>query len=161
MGISTAEVVATYAPLGAEGILALKSPRTAAKTGQWVYSGAAEAPKPYGFKTWGSEYIDDAIRGAEMPFNPTGGLNLNFSVEQSLGTRYKAISEVTVPIKNTSILEQLNATSKGDWVKVYEAGLRDQKKIEVHYFRNNKTKEVFDVKIKYEYWHQNKFKKLN
>lgn len=67
---------------------------------------------------------------------------------------------MTVPIKNTELLNKLNATSKGDWVKVYEAGLYNGSKIETHYFRNNTTRQVFDVKTKYNYWHQKSFKNL-
>jgi hypothetical protein len=70
------------------------------------------------------------------------------------------VEEVTVPIKNTDLLNSLNTTSKGNWVKVYEAGYQNGTKIETHYFRNNSTKEVFDVKVKYNYWHQNAFKNL-
>jgi hypothetical protein len=58
------------------------------------------------------------------------------------------------------LLNPLNATSKGNWVKVYEAGLQDGDKIETHYFRNNVTNQVFDVKIKYNYWQQKAFKNL-
>jgi len=44
--------------------------------------------------------------------------------------------------------------------KVYEAGLLNGKQIETHYFRNNNNNKVFDVKIKYEKWHQKQFKNL-
>jgi hypothetical protein len=88
------------------------------------------------------------------------GLKIQKSVSQVLGKAYKASGEVTVPIKNLELLEKLNSTSKGDWVKVYEAGIQNGKKIEVHYFRNNTTKQVFEVKKKYDYWHQKSFKQL-
>jgi len=77
-----------------------------------------------------------------------------------MGNNYKAAGEVSVPIKNAELLTKLNAASKGNWVKVYEAGLQNGSKIETHYFRNNITGEVFDVKIKYNYWHQKSFKNL-
>ncbi len=77
-----------------------------------------------------------------------------------MGKGYKAAGEVTVPIKNTELLNKLNATSKGDWVKVYEAGIQKGSKIETHYFRNNTTRQVFDVKTKDNYWHQKSFKNL-
>jgi hypothetical protein len=57
-------------------------------------------------------------------------------------------------------LTKLNTASKGDWVKVYEAGIQNGEKIETHYFRNNTTGKVFDVKIKYQEWHQKAFRKL-
>jgi len=44
---------------------------------------------------------------------------------------------------------------------VYEAVMQNGKKFEVHYFRNNTIKEVFDVKIKYNFWHQKSFKNIN
>ncbi len=88
------------------------------------------------------------------------GLQLEKSVANVVGKGYKAAGEVTVPIKNTELLNKLNATSKGDWVKVYEAGIQKGSKIETHYFRNNTTGQVFDVKTKYNYWHQKAFKKL-
>jgi hypothetical protein len=77
-----------------------------------------------------------------------------------MGNSYKAMGEVTVPIKNTELLNSLNATSKGNWVKVYEAGMQNGAKIETHYFRNNITNQVFDVKTKYNYWHQKAFKTI-
>jgi len=77
-----------------------------------------------------------------------------------MGNSYKAMWEVTVPIKNTELLNSLNATSKGNWVKVYEAGMQNGAKIETHYFRNNATQQVFDVQTKYNFWHQKAFKKL-
>ncbi|WP_425571085.1 DUF6443 domain-containing protein [Olivibacter ginsenosidimutans] len=88
------------------------------------------------------------------------GLQLEKSVVNVMGKSYKAAGEVTVPIKNTELLNKLNATSKGDWVKVYEAGIQKGSKIETHYFRNNTTGQVFDVKTKYNYWHQKAFKNL-
>ncbi len=51
------------------------------------------------------------------------------------------MGEVTVPIKNTELLNALNAPSKGNWVKVYEAGLQNGVKTETHFFRNN-TKNI-------------------
>lgn len=88
------------------------------------------------------------------------GLTLESSVSKVMGSSYKAMGEVIVPIKNTELLNSLNATSKGNWVKVYEAGIQNGTKIETHYFRNNTTNQVFDVKTKYDYWHQKAFKKL-
>jgi hypothetical protein len=43
---------------------------------------------------------------------------------------------------------------------VYEAGMKNGQKIETHYFRNNTDGEVFDVKTKYDYWHQKAFRKI-
>ncbi len=88
------------------------------------------------------------------------GLELESSVAKAVDKSYKAMGEVTVPIKNTGLLNSLNAASKGDWVKVYEAGLLNGTKIETHYFRNNTTGQVFDVKPKYDYWHQKEFKSI-
>ena len=88
------------------------------------------------------------------------GLAVESSVSKVLGNSYKAMGEVTVPIKNTELLKALNATSKGDWVKVYEAGLQNGVKTETHFFRNNTTNQVFDVKTKYSYWNQKAFKTL-
>jgi RHS repeat-associated protein len=88
------------------------------------------------------------------------GFQLEKSVAKVMGNTYKAAGDVTVPIKNTELLTKLNSSSKGDWVKVYEAGLQNGSKIETHYFRNNTTGQVFDVKTKYDYWHQKAFKNL-
>ena len=88
------------------------------------------------------------------------GLKLEKSVPKVLGKGYKAVGEVTVPIKNTQLLKKLNIESKGDWVKVYEAGINKGEKMEIHYFRNNLNGKVFDVKIKYPKWHQKQFKNL-
>ncbi len=87
-------------------------------------------------------------------------LNLLTSVRGVLSENYASVGEMTVPVKNTSLLEALNATSKGEWVKVYEAGKLNGQNVEVHYFRNTTTQQVYDVKVKYEYWHQKEFKNL-
>ena len=88
------------------------------------------------------------------------GLHLQNSVANVMGKGYETVGEVTVPIKNTELLTKLNATSNRDWVKVYKAGSQNGSKIETHYFRNNTTGQVFDVKTKYNYWRQKAFKKL-
>jgi hypothetical protein len=89
---------------------------------------------------------------------PLGRVRLENAV--NLGTSYKAVAEVTAPLKLGGLLKVLNNSSKGDWVKVYEAGLLNGKQIETHYFRNNNNNKVFDVKIKYQKWHQKEFKNL-
>ncbi len=91
----------------------------------------------------------------------TSLLSLESSVSVKMGNTYKALGEVTVPIKNTELLNALNSSSKGNWIKVYEAGLQNGNKLEVHYFRNTTTGAVYDVKTKYDYWHQKAFKMLN
>src|SRR5690606_11825642 len=50
-----------------------------------------------------------AALGSSIP----SGLQLNSSVSKIMGSSYLAAGEVTVPIKNTELLNQLNATSKG------------------------------------------------
>jgi RHS repeat-associated protein len=91
----------------------------------------------------------------------TKNLTLQGSVSEVMGESYSAAGEVTSVIKNEGLLTELNAASRGDWVKVYEAGIQDGAKIETHYFRNNTNGSVFDVKVKYNEWHQKVFKKLN
>lgn len=88
------------------------------------------------------------------------GLKLQSSIMRATGENYESVAEVTVAIKNTELLGKLNSASKGNWVKVYEAGLQNGEKVEMHYFRNNRTGQVFDVKTKYNYWHQKAFKKI-
>lgn len=87
-------------------------------------------------------------------------LLLKSSVNAAMGKAYTVSGEVTAVIKDTKLLRELNRNSKGAWVKVYEAGKRYGKKIETHYFRNNNTGQVFDVKVKYTHWHQKAFKKI-
>lgn len=96
-----------------------------------------------------------------LPVIPKPKLKLGSSVQSELGGAYRALAEVTAPIKNTELLNALNSTSRGNWIKVYEAGIYNGRRVEVHYFRNNSNKEVFDVKIKYEVWHQKSFKNLS
>jgi RHS repeat-associated protein len=86
------------------------------------------------------------------------GLQLKNSTGEVMGPGYKRAGEESVPIKNSDLLVKLNAASEGNWVKVYEAGELNGVKIEIHYFRNNNTGQVFDVKVKYNYWHQKAFK---
>ncbi|MFD2565910.1 RHS repeat-associated core domain-containing protein [Pseudotenacibaculum haliotis] len=82
------------------------------------------------------------------------------SVEEVMGSSYRKAGEVIVNIKDKSLLETLNKASSGDWVKVYEAAKINGKRVEIHYFRNNSTGELFDIKEKYQYWHQRIFNKL-
>jgi len=81
------------------------------------------------------------------------------SVSDVLGN-YLPKKSIYVDIKNQDLVNVLKNKSPGNWVKVYEAGYQDGKKIEVHYFKNIDTKESFDIKIKYEKWHQKEFKTL-
>ena len=90
----------------------------------------------------------------------TTTVQIETSVSKLMGNSYVAMGEIVTPIKNTELLNSLNATSKGNWVKVYEAGIQNGTKIEVHYFRNTTTRQVFDVKTKYNYWHQSAFQNI-
>lgn len=87
-------------------------------------------------------------------------IELKNSVSDSIGPGYSSIARESVQIKDTTLAEHLNAIEPGKWEKVYEAGIKDGKKIEVHFFENISNGKVFDVKIKYEYWHQRAFKKI-
>ncbi len=93
-------------------------------------------------------------------FRSAQNLQLFKSVSNVLGESYEAVAYINSTIKNTTLLKALNSSSKGNWVKVYEAGILDGKKVEVHYFKNLINNRVFDVKIKYPYWHQKQFKKF-
>jgi RHS repeat-associated protein len=90
-------------------------------------------------------------------------LRLRRSVETVLGKLYKSVAEVVVPIKNEGLLKALNAASKGkgQWEKVYQAGIQNGEQVEVHFFRNSNSGRVYDVKVKYNYWHQKAFKNLS
>ena len=89
-----------------------------------------------------------------------GGLQLERSVFKTMGYTYNAFGEVTVPIKNVELLNKLNTSSNENWVKVYQAGIQDGTKMEIHFFRNNNPGQVFDVKTKYNYWYQKAFRNL-
>lgn len=86
---------------------------------------------------------------------PGGGYSL-------VGKNYKKVAEITVAVNKTEIdfLKLLQSISKGEWVKVFEAAIINGKKVELHYFRHVKTGKTFDMKEKYQYWHQRSFKKL-
>ncbi|MBW8361339.1 MAG: hypothetical protein K0M56_04030 [Kaistella sp.] len=110
----------------------------------------------------GAEY---GLAGSGMGMGHIGAysgnlLKLGKSISSIMGKSYKSVAEVTVEIKNTGLLKQLNKSSKGNWVKVYEAGIKNGRKVEMHYFRNNKNNKVYDVKQKYQHWHQKQFKKI-
>ena len=110
---------------------------------------------------WAAKPLVTLIRAQWLArFAGKTGLALENSVSKVLGNSYKTMGEVTVPIKNAELLNSLNATSKGNRVKVYEAGLQNGVKTETYFFRNNTTNQVFDVKTKYNYWHQKAFKNL-
>jgi len=66
-------------------------------------------------------------------------LILKKSILKAMGKGYEIAGEKIVPIKNTEVLNMLNSASKGDWVKVYAAGLKNREKMEVYYYRNNNT----------------------
>ena len=67
------------------------------------------------------EFLDDGLRMKEQPLNAAkGGLQLESSVAKIMGNSYKAMGEITVPIKNTELLNSLNATSKENWFKNME-----------------------------------------
>jgi hypothetical protein len=87
-------------------------------------------------------------------------LPLKNSVSEVMGETYTTVANVSTPITNKGLVSELRATSYGDWSKVYEAGIQNGAKVEVHYFQNSTTKQVFDVKEKYTKWHQIAFKNL-
>ncbi|MFM7023330.1 MAG: hypothetical protein ACKOXB_10150, partial [Flavobacteriales bacterium] len=92
---------------------------------------------------------------------PNSKLALKNSVKEELGDGYVQSGYIKNEVKNTELLTKLNESSEGDWKKVYEAGVLNGNKVEIHYFKNFKTGEVFDVKVKYNYWHQKSFKALD
>jgi RHS repeat-associated protein len=114
-----------------------------------LFPEVGEGPRGLSFSSKTQEAI---VKAAKLKLHP--------QVQSVMGDTYKALGEVSVPIKNEELLKDLTKTSKGNWVKVYEAGMQNGQKMEVHYFRNNTTKEVFDVKIKYNSWHQKSFKNI-
>ena len=93
-------------------------------------------------------------------FNKASKLPLVRSVSDVMGKNYRAVGEKVVPANNKGLVKNLKITSPGKWVKVYEAGIRKGKKIEVHYHRNTRTGWHYNVKKAYDRWHQKEFKKL-
>jgi len=81
-----------------------------------------------------------------------------FDSVQSVFPNYKKFKSVEVEIKNQTLLDSLQEYSSGNWVKIYEAGEKSNNKVEIHYFLNKNNGRVFDVKVKYDYWHQPEFK---
>jgi murein DD-endopeptidase MepM/ murein hydrolase activator NlpD len=81
-----------------------------------------------------------------------------FNSVQSVFPNYKKFKSVEVEIKNQTLLDSLQEYSSGNWVKIYEAGEKSNNKVEIHYFLNKNNGRVFDVKVKYDYWHQPEFK---
>jgi len=100
-------------------------------------------------------FPESKIVQAYAAYSGTTALTLGASSTAVLGKSYVPIRNVIVKMSNNSgLLAKLNRASKGTWVKVYEAGIRNGKNVEIHYFRNMKTGKVFDVKQKYAYWKQ-------
>jgi hypothetical protein len=104
------------------------------------------------------KWADEQVSGAAN--NQQNNIQLYSRVQDVLGKKYQAKAETITSIKNTGLLDSLQKVSPGTWQKVYEAGINNGKRIEVHYFRNINTGKVFDVKIKYNYWHQKPFKNI-
>ena len=109
---------------------------------------------------WSVVDYEARYAAAEAEYLTQNALQLETSVQSAMGGAYQAMGEVTAPIKNVDLLKVLSEASEGNWVKVYEAGIQDGNQIEVHYFRNETTKRLFDVKKKYDAWHQDAFKKI-
>jgi RHS repeat-associated protein len=93
--------------------------------------------------------------GIDSPFFGTGvlryltkGLTLKSTVSSAIGKGYKPVASMSVAIKNQDVLKALNKTQQGNWVKIYQAGYLNKKKVEVHFFINKKTGSMFDIKIK-------------
>ena len=55
---------------------------------------------------------------------------------------------VDIKKMNPGFLKALQRESPGTWIKVYEAGYINGKRVEVHYFINKQTGVYFDSKIK-------------
>lgn len=82
------------------------------------------------------------------------------NVGSAINGNYEKVASKSVPMKHGELLDALKDTSPGPWEKVYEAGLLNGEKVEIHYFKDVPTGKVFDVKKKYDKWHQREFKKI-
>ncbi|WP_373924723.1 RHS repeat-associated core domain-containing protein [Duganella sp. CY15W] len=121
------------------------------------------------FSQWSKQDWEDAAndvagtlaaRGSGIGGSRAPPLVTYSSSRGALGNGYTAVGEVTATVKNAGLLNALSKAGPGTWEKVYEAGIMKGQQIEVHYFRNESSGRVFDVKIKYDNWHQREFRNL-
>lgn len=101
---------------------------------------------------WGHDLWVDAFTFANAANVKKGTYTLFTykNVKDGIGVKnYTPIASMQVKIKNKELLELLNNKEQnGNWVKVYEAGLIVDRKVEVHYFINKNTGTIVDPKIK-------------
>ena len=92
-------------------------------------------------------------------YYPSSGIGIwiRKNVQAVLGKDYIPVAAKSASIKNEGLLNNLARKGSGDWVKVYEVGYKNGRRVEVHYFADKKTGKVFDVKIKHDGKWSNQF----
>ena len=101
-----------------------------------------------------SAFTTTANKGAQ-------GLKTFSSLTEKFGEGYKSVSVAQGKYIPVELGQKLNALSTGTWSKVYEAGILDASKVEVHYFFNATTGEYVNPFIKMGSWGSSAFKGLN
>jgi hypothetical protein len=82
------------------------------------------------------------------------------SLTEKFGEGYKSVSVARGAYVDVTYGQNLNATSKGVWQKVFEAGYLNGQKIEVHYFYNSNTGQYANPFIRMGEWGSKAFKGL-
>jgi len=162
-GVFFFDILSTILSMGAGAYLkSMKAGSTGAKTAGNAARAADKVEDIVTNKSLdevaGSEFLDNRIRTVDQPLLPE--MRIESSVEGFLWGRYEAVTEVAVIVNRPDILKSLNTYSPGDWVKVYEAASLNGNLFEIHYFRNNTTGQVFDVKLKTDKLRQKEFKNI-
>jgi hypothetical protein len=88
------------------------------------------------------------------------GLRFYSSLTTKFGQGYQSVAVAQgkyIPIK---LGQKLNAISPGSWSKVFEAGLLNGSKVEVHYFYNATTGQYVNPFIAFGEWGSGAFKYL-
>lgn len=90
-----------------------------------------------------------------------GGLQVYSSLTAKFGSGYQSIGAAQGKYLSIQLGQKLNKLSPGKWSKVYEAGILNGSKVEVHYFYNSTTGQYVNPFIKKGNWGSKALKELN
>ncbi len=90
----------------------------------------------------------------------TQGLKTFGSLTEKFGEGYKSVAVAQGKHLSIELGKKLNSMSPGSWSKIYEAGILNGSKVEVHYFYNSATGQYVNPFIKMGKWGSKAFKGL-
>ena len=88
------------------------------------------------------------------------GIKVFSSLTGKFGKSYQSIAVAQAKNLPIQLGQKLNSMSPGSWSKIYEAGILNGSKVEVHYFYNATTRQYINPFIKMGEWGSRPFKGL-